>query len=77
MKAARSLTNDDICTLPKARVTRALKKTKDSSKPSPGQLLAWQLSRVSSDGSGTINEENADAINLERQALVVADGPMT
>jgi hypothetical protein len=34
MKQARSLTNATICQLPKSRIARALKKTKDSSKPS-------------------------------------------
>ncbi len=59
MKNARSLSNDMICNLPKSRIARALKKTKDSSQPSIDGFMKWRTSTLASDASGTINDINA------------------
>jgi hypothetical protein len=77
MKSARSLTNTTICQLPKSRIARALKKTKDSSKPSIAGFVAWRNTQLSSTASGTtINDTNANNVITERQSLVVNDWPL-
>jgi hypothetical protein len=78
MKSARSLTNSTICQLPKSRIARSLKKTKDPAKPSIDGFVAWRNTQLSSiANSTTINDLNASTINTERQLLVVNDGSTT
>jgi hypothetical protein len=76
MKRARSLTNETICKLPKARIARSLKKTLDPSKPSIEGFMEWRNESLISGASGTINALNANNANTERQALVVNDWPL-
>ena len=76
MKRARSLTNATICQLPKAKIARALKKTSDPSKPSIEGFMKWRNESLISGTGRTINIINADHVDVERQSLIINDGPI-